>query len=138
VSLRRFADGWEPAEVTEYEYDDAGRLVRSVTRREPEWDEEQRAWMLALDECERLSCDGCGGWLPDTLRRGPGEYVVPAPSHCAACAATAITAQDYHRDYPVYGHLMRYQPLWRADVEPHGVGGAAGEGGRLHLGDSLG
>lgn len=36
--------GWEPAEVTTYEYDEAGRAVRSITVREPEFS----AWDLAV------------------------------------------------------------------------------------------
>ncbi|MET0419313.1 MAG: hypothetical protein ABW022_25145 [Actinoplanes sp.] len=35
-------------ETTTYEYDDAGRVVRSTTDREPEWSEQDRAWMYAL------------------------------------------------------------------------------------------
>ncbi|MCW2287041.1 YD repeat-containing protein [Leucobacter luti] len=36
VSPRRLS-GWEPVTATTYEYDDDGRLVGSVTEREPEW-----------------------------------------------------------------------------------------------------
>jgi len=36
--------GWEPREVAEFEYDDAGRVKRSVTTREPEFD----LWQVAL------------------------------------------------------------------------------------------
>ena len=43
--MKRFT-GWEPATV--YEYDDAGRLVASQP--EVEWDDTERAWMLALEE----------------------------------------------------------------------------------------
>lgn len=39
--------GWEPAEVTTYEYDGEGRLVQSVTVREPEFDDDERALMVA-------------------------------------------------------------------------------------------
>lgn len=35
--------GWEPAEVTTYEYDDDGRVVRAVTVREPEFSAYDRA-----------------------------------------------------------------------------------------------
>jgi hypothetical protein len=39
--------GWEPATITEYEYDDDGRLVRSITTREPEFSDEDVALLLA-------------------------------------------------------------------------------------------
>lgn len=51
---------------TFYEHDDAGRLVRSWT--EPEWDEKQTAWMLALSEYRASRCPcGCGHAARDTL-----------------------------------------------------------------------
>ena len=43
--------GWEPKRVTEYEYE-GGRLVRSVTTTEPEWDDEQLALVIAHLELE--------------------------------------------------------------------------------------
>lgn len=44
--------GWEPSEVTVFEYDGSGRLVRSVTTVEPEWGKEQYEFMAALHEHE--------------------------------------------------------------------------------------
>lgn len=46
VSPRRLL-GWEPGEVTTYEYDDDGRLLRAVTVREPEYSAWDRAVLLA-------------------------------------------------------------------------------------------
>jgi hypothetical protein len=58
-SPKRF-HGWEPTWVTEYEYDDTGRMVRSVTRMlEPEWDDATRLSAEALAAVERDSCPGC-------------------------------------------------------------------------------
>lgn len=45
MSHRRFM-GWEPAEVTTFEYD-GDRLVRSVTVREPEFNSRERSLILA-------------------------------------------------------------------------------------------
>ena len=45
VAPRRL-NGWEPAETTEHVYE-GGVLVRSVTTREPEFDDEQRDLLLA-------------------------------------------------------------------------------------------
>lgn len=50
VSPRRL-NGWEPTETTEFVYED-GVLVRSVTTREPEFDDEQLDLLLASVEFE--------------------------------------------------------------------------------------
>jgi hypothetical protein len=95
ISPRRF-DGWEPAEVAEHEYDAAGRLVRSVTRREPEWDDDQRALLLGLAAYEEQVCAGCGGWLPDTTDRDADDgYTVDAPTRCHRCTAIGHAAKRY-------------------------------------------
>lgn len=52
-------EGREPAEVTEHEYE-GGRLVRSVTVREPEWTEQDLLEVLALAEYRDSLCDCCG------------------------------------------------------------------------------
>lgn len=44
--MRRLS-GWEPRTWTDYVYDDSGRLARSVTTRESEWDAEQVDLLLA-------------------------------------------------------------------------------------------
>lgn len=66
ISLRRFG-GWEPVTVTEYEYDDAGRVARTYSQPESEWDQQQQAWMeaLAAYRGERCPC-GCGQRWSDT------------------------------------------------------------------------
>lgn len=43
--------GWEPAEVTTFEYD-GDRLVRAIKVIEPEWSGEERALLLASRELE--------------------------------------------------------------------------------------
>lgn len=62
--MRRL-NGWEPAEITEYEYAD-GVLVRSITRSEPEFDDEQRDLLLASVEFE-ASIDSNGHLLAETM-----------------------------------------------------------------------
>jgi hypothetical protein len=61
VSPRRLS-GWEPAEVTTYEYD-GDRLVRAVTIREPEFSTVDTA---ALLEARRRA----------RVRRGPHGYTI--------------------------------------------------------------
>lgn len=51
--------GWEPTEVHDHEYDDAGRLVRTVVTRESEWDDSERDKMQGLAEYESEIC-ACG------------------------------------------------------------------------------
>ena len=46
--------GWEPKSTTEYEYDSDGRLIRSGTTRESEFDGEQVAYLIAIQEYERM------------------------------------------------------------------------------------
>jgi hypothetical protein len=82
ISKKRL-EGWEP--VTCHEYDEAGRLVSS--RPEPEWDELQRSWMLALGEYRAGLCPcGCGHPMRDTISSeatGPAFHV-PPPARCRA------------------------------------------------------
>jgi hypothetical protein len=49
VAPKRLA-GWEPVEVTDYIYDDTGRVVQTVTSREAEFDEEQVDLLLAVKQ----------------------------------------------------------------------------------------
>ena len=88
MSLKRFM-GWEPAVVVDHEYDEAGRLVRSVETTETEWDVEQRSWMQALAELAYQSCSGCGGFLQETLDPEL-EYVTEHPLRCHRCEALEI------------------------------------------------
>ncbi|MFB4285706.1 hypothetical protein ACBJ59_61340 [Nonomuraea sp. MTCD27] len=85
--------GREPREVTVFEYDDADRLVRAITVREPEWLEEDRDWALAdLDDQASRCPNGCGMPLEDTTHPdNEGAYVADEPPRCHACAA--VTAK---------------------------------------------
>ncbi|HEY9414796.1 MAG TPA: hypothetical protein VIQ30_08575 [Pseudonocardia sp.] len=106
ISLKRF-EGWEPREVTSYRYDGRGRLAQAVTVREPEWDEEQQALMLALDLHEALTCSGCGGYLPHTTApEADDAYKAELPIRCHRCTAIAIGA-DAYSDTP-HAHALRF------------------------------
>lgn len=66
-------EGREPVETTVYEYDEAGRLVRSVTTREPEWTEQDTAEILALVEYRAMLCPcGCGFLTEETTSHEAG------------------------------------------------------------------
>lgn len=103
MSRRRFL-GWEPERVTTYFYDDAGRLVRSVTVTEPEWDDEERAWAYALTDVEAEMCPGgCGQPLAESTAVGADEDYDVLFVQCHACATRARRQED--RSNP--GELLR-------------------------------
>lgn len=111
MSPKRFA-GWEPATVTEYEYDDDGRLVRSVTTREIEWDDDERAWAIALIEYESDKCPGCGGQLEETTDpKTEGRWKVPYPTRCQRCTALASAQEKYRQTF----HPQAL--LWTAELQ---------------------
>lgn len=57
-----------------------------MTRREPEWDDQQRAWALALGHYRRLVHEPCGGYLPDTADpAAEGAYTAELPIRCHLC-----------------------------------------------------
>lgn len=88
--------GEEPTEVTEYEYDKHGRLVRSVTTRGPEWTAEDRAMVFAFLDYEHLVCNGCGGFLPETTdKASEGQYVADLPHRCHRCDALGKQQEAY-------------------------------------------
>lgn len=80
VSVRRFL-GWEPGEVTTFEYDDDGRLLRAVTVRESEFSDLDRKWLLdswAAEQAPR----GSHGWLMSeaTDPANQGRFFVGPPT----------------------------------------------------------
>ena len=98
MSFRRFS-GWEPAETTTYTYDEAGRVLTATTVREPEWDEQEQAWMLALAEFEDEElCPVCGG--PRSVCQAPeneGRFSVPPPTRCFVATAIADAREPYQK-----------------------------------------
>ncbi|MFS3128672.1 hypothetical protein ACLM5J_09730 [Nocardioides sp. Bht2] len=77
--------GWEPIEVHEHEYDEAGRMVRTVVTREAEWTDAERSKMLALAQFDREVCD-CG------LHRSIADadpHLEMQERVCPVCAASA-------------------------------------------------
>ena len=69
-----------------------------MTRRETEWDEDERLWALALLDYDADACPGCGGQMTETTSPDAEYgYRVPPPTRCHRCTALAI-AHDRHRD----------------------------------------
>jgi len=82
--------------------------VRSVTTREPEWSDEDVAWLLALAEYRDRRCPSCGGDLEEcTAPEAEGGFEVPPPMRCHAKTALEIAQAEY-TDTPQPGAL-----LWR-------------------------
>jgi hypothetical protein len=105
VSVRRLL-GWEPAEVTTYEYDDDGRVVRAVTVREPEYSDLDRKWLLRSREVENEPRGPHG--VPISLATDPanrGKFSVPPPSVDFAAwemsKARAVAEKTYKDKIPM-------------------------------------
>lgn len=80
-------DGREPASVTRHIYDRRGRLLRSVTEREPEWTERDVAELAALALYRSWLCPcGCGYLAKDTTSHEQGGPSFVA-RHAATCRA---------------------------------------------------
>jgi hypothetical protein len=88
ISPRRF-DGWEPRSHTTISYDAEGRVSELVTTAEPEWDDEDRAILYALEDYEAGLCPGCGHALSESLHREgtPDRTYQAAYAVCLGCAA---------------------------------------------------
>lgn len=95
MSLRRFC-GWEPARWTENVLDEHGHVVRSVTRTEVEWDDQQRLWMLALAHYEASLCRKCGHDLHRTTG-AEHDWVSGDPIECQACSALARAERAFEK-----------------------------------------
>ena len=116
MSLRRL-NGWEPAESTEYVYDEAGRLIRTVTTREPEWSRDEVALFIAARRVEANM--GPYGVPIDRALAKNAKFVADAiPMQNAAVAAVERARTKYFDQYP---KASREGLLWRVhEVEPPG------------------
>jgi hypothetical protein len=87
--VKRF-NGWEPQEEHAHEHDDNGRLVRTVVHREPEWDDEERGWILGWLLYDSNVHEACGHYLPDsTDPAAEGTYAANPPIRCHVCTERA-------------------------------------------------
>lgn len=101
-------------------YDDSGRLVESVTTREPEFDADDRRLFLALEEWESALCSGCNRPLSETTD-GAHEFdwTHGERMRCYACQAQAtwIETQGLDKASSVdRASVMFTPPRPRADV----------------------
>lgn len=90
VSYKRW-HGWEPKRTIRPEPGGAYTILT-----ESEWDDTERAWMLALDEYERSLCPSCG--LPVTECSAPeAEFRIHADARVCWAAAHQLQAVDQWR-----------------------------------------
>lgn len=72
--------GWEPAEVTSFEYDDDGRVVKAVTVRESEYSDLDRGWLLHSWEQDHAPRGEHGILMSEaTDRANMGEFELSEP-----------------------------------------------------------
>ncbi len=109
ISLRTF-DGWTPERETVYEYDDDGRLVRSREWVAAEWDETQRAWMLALADYEQSRCTGCGGDVNETFDPANDGAWMAEAWRCHRCTSIDDGADAYANAGGKITHALRFIP----------------------------
>lgn len=75
--------------------------MRAVTSSEPEWDETQRSWMLALAKWRDQRCNRCGGDLEETTDEendgtpGHSDYRPLPPLRCHRCTALSVSEDKY-------------------------------------------
>lgn len=66
--------------------------------REPEWDEDERAWMLALATREAAECRRCGGDLVETTDHEHNRYVPDKPIVCLRCLALHQSEKTHEKN----------------------------------------
>ncbi len=81
------------------EFDAAGRPVRWESVTESEWDEQSRSEILALAEFRKLTCSGCGGWLPETTALDAKDWIIDPPHRCSRCTALGLRQDAHGKDH---------------------------------------
>ncbi|MDF5758620.1 hypothetical protein [Spongiactinospora sp. TRM90649] len=89
-----------------------------MTVREAEWDDEQRAWAVALLDLEADTCDGCHQPLSETTLREAFEgYDVSDPAVCQGCKALLI--EQRREEYATNPNLPAFRFGVRRTWTPH-------------------
>ncbi len=106
-------DGREPAEITTHEYDGAGRLVRSVTVREPLYTDQDRAELEALAMYRDRLCPRCG--RPIEVCTAP-EGRVDFEVTWQVCQASLALLERQRATYDGKQHPNRDAHLWGTTI----------------------
>lgn len=110
--MRRYL-GWEPAEVTSFEYDDEGRVARAVTVREPEFSAWDRA--LFLDQWRRdKEPRSSTGWPLSEATDASNQFAfkAAAPTRDYSAQALHIAQEQYKKKNP---NADMGSLLWRVE-----------------------
>ncbi len=88
-----------------------GRPAKWVTRREPEWDDQQQGWMLALQHYRNGLCPSCGLPREECMALANDGRFKATAMRCHATTARIIEAERY-KDNPqpdalLYGVELR-------------------------------
>ena len=60
-----------------------------------------------------MTCEGCGGWLPDTTAiDADGAFDVPPPIKCHQCVAISIVSDAFAKNGK-HPHLARWRAIWK-------------------------
>lgn len=98
--------GRQRKSVTEWEYDDEGRLVREVVTHDAEWTDEDLGYAKAWHRIELDRCPGCQLPLSETTDPDhEGAYEAPPPTRCHACTPLEHRKGEYTESPP--GLLFR-------------------------------
>lgn len=93
--------GWEPAEVTTYERDEAGAIVRAITVREPEFNSWDRAVLLADVAASKVPRGAHGLPLSETTDPA-NQFAYEVPNPVMDWAQKALDDQQalYKKQHP--------------------------------------
>lgn len=96
-----------------------------MTTREPEWDDAEQAWMLALNLWRESRCTGCGGDLAETTADendgspGNGAYLPLHPIRCHRCTALSAVEKAYSQNpLTPHPHALMHRVELRAPHRP--------------------
>jgi hypothetical protein len=88
--------GWEPKQVTVHEYGLDGRLARSTTTVDVEWDDEQRELVFAFLAWEAGLCPGGKHSLDETTKpENEARYEHGPAVRCHYCTAADQASKTY-------------------------------------------
>lgn len=81
--------------------------------REPEWDADERAWMLGLSQREDAECGRCGGDLHETTDAETWRWDPQPPVVCLRCVALAAQEEAYKEHHERAGLIYQVRKVLR-------------------------
>lgn len=85
------------------------------TQPEPEWDDENRDWALALQLTDDSRCPVCGGPSSECLDpKSEGQWEVGPPTRCQRATVVARKQKQHADDTPEGVDLQSRALIWSA------------------------